>query len=139
MNAPERRQDYSLDELASAAGMSRRTVRYYIQIGLLERAEGETRAARYTVRHLEQLVAIRRWTEQGVSLERVRDLLAKPVETPALPSRPPGTVEVWSHLIVADGLEMTLEPSRARLSPEQVRRFARLVAQAYEAVRKEQE
>jgi hypothetical protein len=32
-------------------------------------------------------------------------------------------VEVWSHLVVADGLEVTIEPGRAGLTPEQVRAF----------------
>jgi DNA-binding transcriptional MerR regulator len=130
-------QSFTLDELAAAAGLPRRTVRYYIQIDLLERAEGETRAARYNVRHLEQLVAIRRWTELGISLERVRDLLSRAAEAPTGTHRAPGSVEVWSHIAIADGLEITLEASRAGLDPEQVRHFARLVVQAYEAVRKE--
>jgi len=34
-------------------------------------------------------------------------------------------VEVWSHQVVADGLEITLEPSRAGLTPEQAREFFR--------------
>ena len=41
-----------------------------------------------------------------------------------------GTVEVWSHLVVADGVELTLEPGRAGLTPEQVRAFFRVVTQA---------
>jgi DNA-binding transcriptional MerR regulator len=116
-------QTWTLDELAAQADLSRRTVRYYIQIGLVDHPDGETRAARYTARHLEQLLQIRKWTEAGVSLERIRELLSG--EVPPVPPRPrgPGTVEVWSHLVVADGLEITLEPGRAGLSPEQVRAF----------------
>ena len=130
---------FSLDELAAAAGLSRRTVRYYIQIGLLGRAEGETRAARYSPHHLEQLVAIRRWTEEGISLDRVRDLLARPaaeVEARAA-ARPAGRVEVWSHLIVADGPEVTLEAGRAGLTPEQAREFFRAVTTAYAGIKKD--
>jgi hypothetical protein len=50
------------------------------------------------------------------------------------PARPrgAGTVEVWSHLVVADGIEITLEPGRAGISPEQVRAFFRAVTQAYD-------
>ena len=94
---------WTLDDLAAQADLSRRTVRYYIQIGLVDHPEGETRAARYTARHLEQLLQIRKWTEAGVSLERIRELLSG--EVPPVPPRPrgPGTVEVWSHLVVADG------------------------------------
>jgi hypothetical protein len=53
---------------------------------------------------------------------------------PPTPRRP-GTVEVWSHLVVADGLELTLEPGRAGLSPEQVREFFRAVTAAYQQLK----
>jgi hypothetical protein len=43
-------------------------------------------------------------------------------------------VEVWSHLVVADGVELVLEPGRAALSPEQVRAFFRAVTTAYHAL-----
>ncbi len=50
---------YPLAELAVLADLPPRTVRYYVQIGLVDRPEGETRAARYGARHLEQLLQIR--------------------------------------------------------------------------------
>ena len=53
------RQTYSLQELATLVELPERTVRYYIQLGLVDRPEGETRAARYGERHLEQLLEIR--------------------------------------------------------------------------------
>jgi DNA-binding transcriptional MerR regulator len=112
---------FTLDELCALVELPRRTVRYYIQIGLVDGPEGETRAARYGSRQVEQLLAIRKWSEAGVSLERIRELLTG--APPPVPPRPrgPGTVEVWSHLVVADGIELTLEPGRAELTPEQTR------------------
>ena len=46
-----------------------------LQIGLVDRPQGETRAARYGSKHLEQLLLIKKWTAAGVSLERIRELL----------------------------------------------------------------
>jgi DNA-binding transcriptional MerR regulator len=114
---------YSLDELCTLVELPKRTVRYYIQLGLVDRPVGETRAAHYSSRQLEQLLTIRKWSEAGVSLERIRELLDG--APPPVPPRPraSGTVEVWSHLIVADGIEITLEPGRAGLTPEQARAF----------------
>ena len=114
---------YSLDELCTLVELPKRTVRYYIQLGLVDRPVGETRAAHYSSRQLEQLLTIRKWSQAGVSLERIRDLLSG--ETPPVPPRPraSGTVEVWSHLVVADGIEITLEPGRAGLTTEQARAF----------------
>ena len=66
---------YSLQELAALVELPERTVRYYIQLGLVDRPEGETRAARYGERHLEQLLEIRKWQRAGLSLERIRELV----------------------------------------------------------------
>jgi DNA-binding transcriptional MerR regulator len=122
---------YSVDELATLAGVTPRTVRYYISEGLVERPEGEKRGAYYLRRHLEQLLLIRRWTDAGLSLGRVRELIAGAPEEPAPRRAPPGSVEVWSRVTVADGLELHVEPHRAGLRPEQVRSFVQGVTALY--------
>lgn len=131
----DEKKEFTLDELCSLTDLSKRTVRYYMQIGLADRPDGETRAARYGSRHLEQLLQIRRWTQAGVSLERIRELLSG--EGTVVPERPrrAGSIEVWSHLVVADGVEVNLEPGRAGLSPEQVRQFYADVMSAFEKIK----
>ena len=125
----------SLDELASLAGVSARTVRFYIQQGLVSRPEGAKRGAFYLQRHVEQLLMIRRWTDAGLSLDRIRELVAGAPEDPPPRAVKAGTVEVWSRVTLADGLEVHLEPGRAGLSPEQVRALVRAITEAYHAVR----
>lgn len=128
-------RSFTLDELATLAGVPRRTVRYYVQIGLLPGPEGETRGARWLSLHLDRLLRIRRLADAGVSLERIREVLAgAPAAVPARP-RGPGTVEVWSHLVVADGLELQVEPGRAGLSAEQVRTLFAEVSAAFARIR----
>lgn len=130
-------QTFSLDELCALAELPKRTVRYYIQIGLLARPEGEKRGAHYLASHLEQLLRIRKFTQSGISLERIREVLSgEPSPVPPRP-RGAGTVEVWSHLVVADGLEITIEPGRAGLSAEQVRQLFRAVIKNHEQIRAE--
>jgi DNA-binding transcriptional MerR regulator len=132
--------DYSLDELCALTELPKRTVRYYMQLGLVDRPEGETRAARYGRRHLEQLLEIRKWQRAGLSLERIRELLAEPGQA-APPPRPrgAGTIEVWSHLVLADGVELHVEPSRAGLSPEQVRRLLQETTKLLDHIKGEQQ
>ena len=131
--AAERR--FSFEELAALVDLPKRTIRYYVQIGLVDRPIGETRAAYYTSSHVEQLLAVRKWSDAGISLERIRELL-QGAEAPAPASaRKPGTVEVWSHLVIADGVELNLDPSRAGMSSEEVRRFTAEVMSLYERVK----
>jgi DNA-binding transcriptional MerR regulator len=136
MNTPTQ---HPLDTLCTLAGLPRRTVRYYIQLGLVDRPIGETRGAYYTDRHLQQLLTIKKWTDAGLSLERVRELLegADPSVPPPRP-RKPGSVEVMSHLIVADGVELVIEPGRAGLKPEEVRKLFKSVLERYNDIIKEQ-
>ncbi len=131
--------NYTLNELCVLADLPVRTLRYYVQNGLIDRPDGETRAARYGAKHLEQALLVRKWTAAGVSLERVRELLHG--AAPAVPARPKaaGSIEVCSHLVVADGLEVVIEPTRAGLTPEQVREFARGVMALYAAITSTQE
>ena len=95
MKPAEAPETLTLDELAALVDLPKRTVRYYIQLGLVDRPEGETRAARYGPRHAEQLLQVRKWADAGVSLERIRELLSG--EPPPVPPRvhAPGTVELW--------------------------------------------
>ncbi len=115
---------YTADELAAASGTPRRTIRYYIQLGLIDRPVGETRAAHYTWKHLGQLLRIRELAEEGYSLERIAERLKAPPGNPP-PAPPPGTLAVRTHLALAPGLELVIDPGIAGLSPEQLRAFAR--------------
>jgi DNA-binding transcriptional MerR regulator len=125
---------HTLNELCVLADLPVRTVRYYVQNGLIDRPQGETRAARYGTQQLEQLLLIKKWTAAGVSLERIRELLQGEEAPVPARTRKPGSVEVCSHLYVADGLEVVIEPGRAQMSPEQVRAFTRGVMALYASI-----
>ena len=130
---------YSIEEIAALTDLPRRTVRYYIQQGLVDRPIGEKRAAYYTALHLEQLLSIRKWQSAGLSLDRIRELLANPDDglLPAAQKRGPGTIEVWSHLVVTDGVEITLEPGRAGLNQSQIRSFFNGVTDLIKEIQKQ--
>jgi Ca-activated chloride channel family protein len=60
-----------LDELASRAGVSPRTVRYYIQRGILPPAEFRGPDTAYDERHLQALRAIKRLQEDYLPLDAI--------------------------------------------------------------------
>ena len=123
---------YTLDQLCALTDMTKRTVRYYMQLGLVDRPVGETRAAHYTPKHLEQLLQIRKLADAGVSLERIREVLAGGDSPVPDRVRQPGAISVLSHVFLAPGVELQIDPQAAGLSPEQLRAFVRTVLTEWE-------
>ena len=125
---------FTLKELAAMVDMSRRTVRYYIQIELIDRPNGLGRGAHYTTHHLEQLIEIRKWQRAGLSLDRIRELLTEddtPISLPSMP-RKSGSIEIRSHVMISDGIELTIDPKRSGLTPQQMSEFVEGVTELFE-------
>lgn len=124
-------EKYTFNELCSLVELPIRTVRFYVQKGLVSPPEGSRKGAYYTRKHLDELTAIRKWQRAGLSLERIRELLfEEQLEPGLLPpprGRKPGDLEIWSKLYIKEGLEIHLEPKMAGMSPEQVREFCRRI------------
>jgi DNA-binding transcriptional MerR regulator len=121
-------EKFSLDELCSLVDIPKRTVRFYIQNDLVDRPEGAMRGSYYVRRHLDQLLEIQKWQNAGLSLERIKELLAGGEgegPLPPLHRRKPGDVEVWSHMVIRDGVELNVEPQQADLTPVQIRKLSR--------------
>ena len=129
-----------IDDLCRLTGLTRRTVRFYIQKGLLEKPFGEKKGAWYSQGHLERLVRIRQLSASGLSLDAVARLLDDSADGGGSASISlPGAVSVKSHITVARGIEVVVSPEQAQMRPEQLRRFIRLLAEAYqEAVQDDQ-
>jgi DNA-binding transcriptional MerR regulator len=64
---------YSIGELAGSAGVSRRTVRFYVQRGLLPAPLGLGRGQHYGGEHLRALLEIKQLQLRGVSLDEIRE------------------------------------------------------------------
>jgi len=121
---------YNVDALAEKAGVTRRTIHYYLQRGLLPRPEGGGRGYYYTEVHLERLRQIQEWREQGVPLENMKAYFS---EAPSrqIPSAPPHsisaepTVTHWSRLNIIDGeIEIHFRPGvLSRDEQESIKKF----------------
>lgn len=130
---------YTFEELCALSGLSSRTLRYYMQIGLVDKPVGQTRAAHYLSLHLEKILRIKQLSEAGISLERIREVLDG--ETNPLPprSKKPGQIEVRSHLWVTDGIELQVSPETAEMTPEELRSFFKKVLEAYQEIKQKQD
>ena len=116
---------FGFEELCALVDLPARKVRYYIQMGLVDRPDGLNRGARYTARHVEQLLSIKKWQAAGLSLERIRELLHGDANDLPPKRQAPGSIEVWSRLQVAPGIELNVEAGASGLTPEELRAFFR--------------
>jgi len=66
---------YRLNELSTRSDIPATTIRYYIRLGLLAKANAFTTSAYFTDAHLRRLSAIQSLKEAGRSLEEIRQLL----------------------------------------------------------------
>ena len=112
---------FTADELSQLTDIPKRTIRYYIQLGLVDRPIGETKAAHYVDTHLDQLLRVKKLTEAKVPLERIRQVMDGEAEAPPTSPRKPGSMEVKTHLYVMPGVEIQISAEEAGMSPEQIR------------------
>jgi DNA-binding transcriptional MerR regulator len=118
-------EDLKLEELARQSGVSARTVRYYVQRGLLPAPVFRGRDTSYSSEHLLRLLAIRRLQDRFLPLDAIQAELArlgpdelrklaegKPAAHPyrepaAVPHVEPPT-EHWRRWELVPGLEIHL-------------------------------
>jgi DNA-binding transcriptional MerR regulator len=126
---------FSLDDLCTLTDLPKRTVRYYMQMGLVDRPIGETRAAHYLTAHLDQLLKVKQLTDAGISLERIAEIQnGEELPVPAKP-RKPGDIQVRSHVHVAPGIELQISPEEADMSPEQIRALVKAVMKTIQEIK----
>jgi DNA-binding transcriptional MerR regulator len=143
---------YKLDELARAADVAARTVRYYVQRGLLPAPAFRGKDTAYGPEHLLRLRAVKRLQQAHLPLDAIQSRLAdatpkeleeiassevielelpppaptrgpKPKPRPALP--PAG--EAWERVTLAPGLELFV---KGDASPA-TKRIAREILESY--------
>jgi DNA-binding transcriptional MerR regulator len=124
---------FTLDQLSALTDLLLRTIRYYIQLGLVDRHEGDRKHARYTQKHLDQVLQVRAMADQGMPLERIKQLI-NGITTPLPSSKAAGDISVISKVFIAPGVELHIEPQMAGLSPEKLRLFVRSVLSTWEEI-----
>ena len=98
---------YNADELADLGGVSRRTVRYYVQEGLIPAPLGVGRGRHYGQAHLDRLLAVKAQQEAGLTLDDIRAGRAAGTGGGGIP-RPPSPLArtTWRRLTLAPGVEL---------------------------------
>ena len=96
----------SIGEVAERAGVSRRTIRYYVQRNLIDPPDGRGRGSAYGPRHLEQIARIIRLQREGLALDDIPDV--DDDETPVRIS-PHGQPALVVRVPIAPGMRLELD------------------------------
>jgi DNA-binding transcriptional MerR regulator len=101
---------YAVGDLADLGGVSRRTVRYYVQEGLLPTPHGVGRGNHYGAEHLERLLKVKSLQEAGRTLEEIRRAINHPSKHPRKHDAPEPVPErsVWRRITLAPGVELNV-------------------------------
>ena len=128
---------FSLQQLVELTDLPLRTIRYYIQLGLVDRPEGERRTATYNQQHLQQLLSIKQWSDAGLSLERIRLLMTNPQQVLAHIPEPvlPGSVTVIRQITLTPGLTLNVDAHAAGVGDAELQALARAVLAAWENIK----
>lgn len=126
----------SISELATAAGLSRRAVRFYVGKGLLPPPIGLGRGSHYQPSHLQRLQRIMELQQSGHSLDAIRQVLdGQPVPPPAGPARPALaprlSAELWTRLRLADGVELHFDASKHQPQVERLLALQQAIREAF--------
>ncbi|HEY7119921.1 MAG TPA: MerR family transcriptional regulator [Tepidisphaeraceae bacterium] len=134
----------SIDELADAAGLTRRGIRFYVQQRLLPAPHGVGRGRHYDASHLDRLRKIRELQTAGHSLEEIRHILAggeapAPVAkvTRTAMARPALRAELWRRLRVMEGVELSFDAGRFNPSAEQLLALREAIASVFKPQQEE--
>ena len=113
---------YNIDELADLGGVSRRTVRFYVQERLLPAPLGVGRGSHYDRAHLERLLEVKAEQEAGRSLDDIRAGRRQQTGSLRRAAAPALSIprSAWRRLELAPGVELHVSsdirlPAAARL------------------------
>jgi DNA-binding transcriptional MerR regulator len=133
--------ELSIGDLADAAGVSRRTVRFYVQQRLLPVPLGRGRGRHYDQSHLQRLRRINELQSAGHSLDAIRRILERgesaappappaPAASPRRAPRPALSAELWTRLRLGEGVELHYDTTRHRPTVEQLMQLREAVRAA---------
>jgi len=120
-------EKYTIDELAEHTGFTRRTIRYYVQEGLIDPPAGRGRGGFYYDSHLQRLLQIKAYQERGVGISAMASLLTNEPPAEPMPSR-----QVMIRYEIAPGIELNVSRDMEVSQPKKIReiiRIAKAIAQ----------
>jgi DNA-binding transcriptional MerR regulator len=129
---------YTLNELSALVDINARTIRFYIQQGVVDKPHGLNKGAYYTEEHLQQLLTVKKYKEAGVSLDRIAQIIHEEQGSESIDYRTrPGQIEVLSRIHLVEGVELSINPERSGLRQQDIRQLSRGILEIIKTLKEE--
>jgi DNA-binding transcriptional MerR regulator len=117
---------YAIQDLADLADVSRRTVRYYVQEGLIPAPLGVGRGRHYAQAHLDRLLQVKELQAAGRTLDEIRATLAggAGTRTAKRATVPSPDRSIWRRVQLAPGIEIHVAHHITLPGPHRLRELA---------------
>ena len=102
---------YNIEALGKLTGLNRRTIRYYVQRGILQKPHGGGRGHYYTGEHANRIREIQRLREQGVPIEKMREIFSEPQKINQAEEKIATSSvyreEIWHRVTIGEEIEIS--------------------------------
>ena len=133
---------YSIGELSELLGISRRTVRFYVQRDLIPKPVGLGRSTYYTDEHLIKLREIARLQDMGLALDSIALILKGEVteETAIEESKPVSRgqrsrkgvfIEQWVKMTFNSGIELHINTAEVGPTADQLEALQKSISEIF--------
>lgn len=112
---------YNIEDLAEITGFTRRTIRYYVQEGLIEPPAGRGRGGFYYDSHVKRLLQIKALQEKGIGISAIATIQNK--ETSDTTSYPRNIMVRYE---IAPGIELNISREMEISEPRKIREIIRV-------------
>lgn len=99
---------YNIESLADLAGLTKRTIRYYIELGLLTPPVGSCRGSYYTDNHLRRLDQIRKLSSQGIPLTQMKSFICDDFQASVV-CTDDIKINVWNRAVITESIEINFK------------------------------
>lgn len=121
---------HTIDQLCEKTGLSRRNIRYYVEIGLIEPPAGRGRGGFYNDSHLSTLLEVKQLQDKGLRLSAIIEYLKKGIvsekRTFAKAQLVPSGREVWVQYEIAPGVVLSVRRDIEEQNNRKVSEIVRL-------------
>lgn len=124
---------YTIADLEARTGLTARTIRYYVQQGLIPPAHGRGPTATYDESHMLRLQAVEALKEQRLSLSEIRERLLTLSDSGIaglmrVEVGPNPEEELWRRVVLHEDLELMVRVARSGRGSAAIEEFVERIA-----------